>query len=310
MPTRVLIASSSLLALPTYEALVSKKEFEVVGLLSTPNRPKGRHGTPSPNELVEEFEKRGLQVWKPNDSAELLGLLDEIAPQLVVVIAYGRLIKEEALKRVPLGWLNLHFSLLPAYRGAAPVQRAILNGDESFGVTVFQLDEGMDTGPYFVRAAVETAPGWSATEILAHLSQSGSSAVLEATEMLLAGTSPVRQSGEVSQAPKIRKDELRLDLRAGSKLINRQIRAFTHSPGVWFIFRGRRHVITSATLDVHQLAVGKVMLFEGRALLGTGDGSMEIRSLVPEGKREMTGSEWIRGLHLSEGQSIEDGVEL
>lgn len=310
MHKRVLIASSSLLALPAFESLKKKPGIDVVGLLSTPNRPKGRHGTPSPNELVENLADRQVQIWKPKDATDLMGVLESVRPDLVVVIAYGRLIKNAALEKVPLGWINLHFSLLPQYRGAAPVQRAILNGDDQFGVTVFRIDEGMDTGPVLVRERVEVESQWNASEILSHLAHVGVAAVDRGIDSLLAGDQGIPQSGPSSLAPKIDKKELRLDLRGGDEKVMRQIRAFTHTPGLWFTYRGRRHILTEAKRGAVQIDQGHLANLGGRAFIGTGGLSVEVVSVIPEGRREVSGGDWVRGLHFADGEVSNDGVDL
>ena len=308
MSKRVLLASSSLLSLPTFHALKIRSDLEVVGILSTPDRPKGRHGTPSPNELVENLSSSRFDLWKPDTHSEILNSLDEAKPDLVVVIAYGRLIRKEALESVPLGWINLHFSLLPKFRGAAPVQRAILAGEDSFGVTVFKLDEGMDTGPILVRQPVVISKDATSSEILQRLSEDGAISVLQSIDRLLKGESPEDQSGESSLAPRISKEELRLDLDRSHVEILRQIRAFTKTPGVWFTYKGKRHRVTSARGSSTRVPLARLASIDGNAHLGTKDGSVEILAIVPEGKREMAGRDWIRGLHLSDGGVSEDSV--
>lgn len=309
MVKKVLLASSSLLALPTYRALQSRSDLQIVGILSTPDRPKGRHGTPSPNELVEFLQGADAPIWKPDTAAEILATVRETKPDLVIVIAYGRLIRREALESVPLGWINLHFSLLPKFRGAAPVQRAILAGDENFGVTVFKLDEGMDTGPILVRRRVEVSAEMVASEILQRLAEEGSISVLEAVDSLLAGGSSETQTGESSLAPKISKHELRLDLNRSRLEVLRQVRAFTKVPGLWFSYKGRRHRVTAAKGSDQSISLAHIAHIDGSAVIGIKEGSLEILTIVPEGKREMSGSEWVRGLHLAEGAVSEDGID-
>lgn len=309
MKKRVLLASSSLLSLPTYRALLGRSDLEVAGILSTPDRPKGRHGTPSPNELVDHLSSSDMQIWKPDTSSQILAAIDEIMPDLVIVIAYGRLIRRESLEAVPLGWINLHFSLLPRFRGAAPVQRAILAGDEDFGVTVFKLDEGMDTGPILVQRRVEIGEELVASEILPRLAEEGSVSILQAVDLLLEGRSPLSQSGESSLAPKINKEELRLNLSLNQVDLMRQVRAFTRAPGVWFIHKGKRHRVTSAIGSKQEVPLGRFAQVNGEAFLGTREGSLKILTIVPEGKREMTGGEWIRGLQLLEGATSDEGIE-
>jgi methionyl-tRNA formyltransferase len=301
MKLRVLLASSSNLALPLLRELERDPRIELLGVLSTPDKPKGRHGTPSPNELGLSLQSLGVPLWKPVTESELEGLIRSIAPDLVIVIAYGKLIKRSLIDSVPRGWINLHFSNLPSYRGAAPVQRALLHGEKDFGYSFFQIDEGMDTGPVYLQGGFmpeETSP---ATEILDELAARGASSLPEVISMILSGEKPVKQRGVSSLAPKISKEELRLESGIGVEGMLRQIRAFTRKPGVWFELSGRRCIITSARRSGDIRASASISFIEGRALVGCGDGSIEILRIKPEGKSEMSGADWLRGLHLSPG---------
>lgn len=309
MKKRVLIASSSLLALPTFERLRERGDLDLLGLITTPDRAKGRHATPSPNELAASPVIQTLPIFKPADESSLNGFLDELEPDLIVVIAYGRLIRQSALDKVPLGWINLHFSLLPAYRGAAPVQRSLLAREERFGITVFKLDEGMDTGPIIRQERIDVAPGTNATDLLSEMAARGSDLITLAIDDLVAGLEPHPQSGPPSMAPKIAKPELRLNLDLEVEDLFAQIMAFTERPGVWFLLRGKRHIITRAKLSAEIVSPGCIGLIHNQALLGTGGRAIEIERIIPEGRREMSGVEWLRGLRLNEGDRI-DSEEL
>ena len=309
MRKRFLVASSSLLALPTLERLKRREDLEFLGLLTTPDRPKGRHGTPTPNELATALTAEPISIFKPTDETSMDGLLDELRPDLVVVIAYGRLIRKAALSKVPLGWINLHFSLLPAYRGAAPVQRALLAKEKIFGVTVFKLDEGMDTGPVIRQEKVTVEPRTAATDLLALMAEQGSEVISLAIDDLVAGREPYPQNGPSSLAPKIEKSELRLDLERNDEDLLAQILAFTRRPGVWFLLRGKRHIITKAKISPHNIPRGCISLLNNQALLGTSGLALEIERIIPEGRREMSGVEWLRGLRINDGDLI-DAKEL
>lgn len=303
MKLRVLLASSSLLAKPLLNALNSDARVEMLGLLSTPDRPKGRHGTPTPNELVSDLAGTGIEIWRPKDQREIFELVRQQTPDLVIVIAYGKLIKAEAISLVRHGWINLHFSLLPAYRGAAPVQRSLLQGDEVFGLTFFKIDEGLDTGPIYLQEKVDFPDDLPATDILGELSKRASHRLADLISMIINGNEPTVQQGDASLAPKIEKNELALNLLANGDEMFKQIRAFTRKPGVWFLYAGKRCIITSGQKSSIAVEPGRIAFHEGRALLGAGRSSIEIVSMVPEGKREMSGPDWIRGMRFVDGES-------
>jgi methionyl-tRNA formyltransferase len=299
---RVVVASSSPLALPTIEMLQRKASIELLGLLTTPDRPKGRSGKSTPNELAELIAPVGMKIWKPSSHEEIDEWIRHVQPDLVVVISYGRLITKQAIESVPHGWINLHFSLLPAYRGAAPVQRAILAGEPDFGLTVFQIDTGMDTGPIYRQEITQVEQNLPATQILETLSLAGA-ALIEATlQDVQNDVQPKAQEGSPSLAPKIQKAELHLDLSKSGDLVLRQFLAFTKRPGVWFSFNGKRHVVTSVAPSNDRVPVGRIGVRNNRVFLGTRDNAIEILTLIPEGRKEMTGIEWARGLRIGEDE--------
>lgn len=305
---RVALASSSRLSLPTIEMLRRKADIEFLGLLTTPDRPKGRSGTSTPNELAEILAPSGLSIWKPSSNDEIHRWIKSVRPDLVVVIAYGRLITKETIEEVPNGWINLHFSLLPAYRGAAPVQRAILAGEREFGLTVFRIDQGMDTGPIYRQDIMMMHQNLPATDLLEALSGHGSELIEATLQDIANNVQPRAQEGTPSHAPKIEKSELHLDLSKAGDLVLRQFLAFTRKPGVWFTFNGKRHVVTSVAPSSEILPVGRIGVRKGRALIGTNEHAIEILSLIPEGRKEMTGMEWARGLRIGEDELSQEEI--
>lgn len=306
---RILLASSSLLALPTLQVLQTRSDLDLRGILTTPDKAKGRSGTPTPNELVQALTSYSLPIYKPEDEFALLELIDRIKPDLVMVIAYGRMIRRTALERVPLGWFNLHFSLLPRYRGAAPVQRALLDGGNDFGVTIFRIDEGMDTGPIFEQKSMEFSEESSATQILERLAVEGAGLIPALLTRIDRGDHGMAQQGPHSMAPKITKEQCRLNLDMDDEKVFNQLRALTERPGVWFLLNGRRHIITEARPTLEQVPLGYLSIRGGRALIGTSGRAVEVVTVVPEGKRRMSGVEWLRGRKLREGETSEDGID-
>jgi methionyl-tRNA formyltransferase len=302
---RIAVASSSTLALPTIELLKSSGH-ELIGLISTPDMPQGRGRTLAPNLLIQSLATTELRIAKPATDQELNTLLTSWKIDLVVTISYGRLIKPSELGLPRHGWINLHFSLLPQYRGAAPIQRALLAGAVKTGLTVFQLDAGMDTGPIYLQRERELAGQETTGELLSSLAEDGSEALLKAITMIEKGIAPSPQSDEgVSLAPKISKEEARIDWTASAQTIDRKIRAFNPNPGAWTTFRGERIILTSARVSPQQCPPSELLSREESLLIGTGEASLEILRLKPQGKREMQVSEWLRGARLQDGECFE-----
>ena len=206
---KLAIASTSLLALPTFNQL-QENGHEISILFSKPGKARGRGKVNSDNEITSILRERNLHVELTESDSDIANTIISAKIELVIAISYGKLIKRAALAAPKYGWLNLHFSKLPQYRGAAPVQRAILDGNYDSGITVFQLDEGMDTGPIYTQTDFSLHQK-NATDALAEMSSAGSHLVQAAIEMIQSGIEPSAQLGSSSQAPKVDKAELRID---------------------------------------------------------------------------------------------------
>lgn len=225
----------------------------------------------------------------------------ELKADIVVTIAYGRLIKSAELAIPKFGWLNVHFSLLPRWRGAAPVQYAIWNGDKETGVTVFKLDEGLDTGPVYSMRKLEIANEDNTETLLEKLTGVADSAIDEALEKIIQGVPPIPQTSEMhTLAPKISKTQGKIDWHSSSIEIARQIRALHPWPGCWSTFAQQRVQICQARPSESILDnghyVGSIQHGE-KISVKCGTGSLELLTVKPEGKREMTAEEWARGIH-------------
>ena len=303
---KIALASSSLYALESLKALEQSKH-EIVGFISMPDRPQGRSAKAQPNPFRSwlSSERAGAPSFAPSSDEELLQALTQMAPDLVVTLAYGRLVKEQALAAVKHGWLNIHFSILPRWRGAAPVQRSLLAGESESGVTVFKLDSGMDTGPIYSQSSYRYGNDECATDALAEMAKLGAVQLIEAIGMINEGVNPKPQQGQMSLAPKIAKSELRLKLNSTSAQMMCQIRAFTKQPGVWFVFQGQRVIITKAKFSGFEVKVDHLVGGKDSLFLGAIDGSIEIERVIPEGKREMSGGEFARGRDLTKACPVE-----
>lgn len=272
-----------------------------------PDRPQGRSSAAKPNPFRRwvSQERASIACYAPESPDELLHVLHKLEVDLVVTIAYGRLVRQDALRAPRYGWLNIHFSSLPKWRGAAPVQRSLLAGENQSGVTVFKLDAGMDTGPIYSQKPYLFGEDECASEALERMSQLGAEELLVAIGMIERGIQPKEQEGIASIASKIAKQELRLVLGLTSVEMMRQIRAFTTNPGTWFVYNGQRMIISKAKSSPETVESGHLIERNGSLLLGTRDGSIEIIRIIPEGKREMSGSDFARGRDLRQGSAIE-----
>ena len=292
---KVLLASSSLVAEPSLRALLSSRH-EVVGGLTTPDRPRGRGREITENEFAQLLSVENIPVYKPQSSAELIEILTKVKPDVVITISYGRLIKLDALRLPKFGWLNVHFSLLPRWRGASPIQRAIAAGDTSTGVTVFKIEEGLDTGPIYVQREYVMRGNEQTAELLDLLSHEATTSLIESLQMIEDGVEPTPQSESgVTLAPKITKEEGRIDWHFTNEEIERQIRALSPWPSAWSLFSGQRIAIISAKLSSFDLRPGEILSADG-IHVGCGKDSLQIVEIKPEGKRTMLASEWLRGL--------------
>lgn len=292
---KVLLASSSLVAEPSLRALLSSRH-EVVGGLTTPDRPRGRGREITENEFAQLLSVENIPVYKPQSSAELIEILNKVKPDVVITISYGRLIKLDALRLPKFGWLNVHFSLLPRWRGASPIQRAIAAGDTSTGVTVFKIEEGLDTGPIYVQREYVMRGNEQTAELLDLLSHEATTSLIESLQMIEDGVEPTPQSESgVTLAPKITKEEGRIDWHFTNEEIERKIRALSPWPSAWSLFSGQRIAIISAKLSSFDLRPGEILSADG-IHVGCGKDSLEIVDIKPEGKRTMLASEWLRGL--------------
>ncbi len=304
---RISIASSSLVAIPTLE-LLEKSDHEICSYITTPDAPSGRGRVLSPNPFAAYLEGRGIDPVKGRDMNFLKEHLEGTRPDLVITIAYGQLIPERLLLLPRNGWLNLHFSLLPAWRGAAPVQRCILAGDSATGVTVFALDKGMDTGPIYTTRVLHLDGNETTPALLASLSGLGASAVVAALEKIQSHQQPTPQSNVgISLAPKISSTEAKIDWSGSAVEIERKVRAMLPKPGAWSEIGPLRFTITSSTaMDVEEnetsakLSAGEISRDDG-LVIGCGKGFLKIRTLIPAGKREMSSEEWLRGSDIAQG---------
>jgi methionyl-tRNA formyltransferase len=297
---RIGVAATPEVAIPTLNWL-RQSEHSIELIITQPDRPAGRGRLLKQSVVAEWADANQITVLKPEGSQELLGKIEHL--DLVLTIGYGVLLPLNILSLPKFGFLNLHFSLLPAYRGAAPAQRALLNGETQTGVTVFQLDEGMDTGPIYTQESIEIKPSWRSFELLQHLADLGPVVVQKSFEMIKNGESPKVQEGAVSIAAKIDKAEARLDFTSEIFEVSNAVRAFTYEPGAWTLWKGEPFKICSTgDSSFSKGAVGEVSVVDKSVFVTCANGSLEILRVVPAGKKEMNAIEWARGARLIGGE--------
>jgi methionyl-tRNA formyltransferase len=305
---RLVFAGTPAVALPSLRALLASRH-EVAAVLTRPEKPagRGRHVRASP--VAELAREAGLPVLAPARlrEPEFLDALRALAPDCCPVVAYGALIPPDALEIPKHGWVNLHFSLLPAWRGAAPVQAALLHGDEIVGASTFQIEQGLDTGPVFGVLTQAVGARDTAGDLLGRLAEAGARLLVTTLDGVEDGCVAARpQPAEgVSVAPKITVDDARIDWTAPAPRVDRLIRACTPEPGAWTTYGGHRielgPVLPLADAGGAALGPGELRAEKRRVLAGTGTGTVELGLVRPEGRRPMPAADWARGTRPGPG---------
>ena len=296
---RVLFAGTPAVAVPSLDALV-KAGFEVAAVLTRPDAPVGRKRVLTPSPVAARAADLGIEViHAARVDAEATARISGVNPDVAAIVAYGGLVPPAALGIPRHGWINLHFSLLPAWRGAAPVQRAVMAGDDVTGAVTFQLEEGLDTGPVFGTLTESVGPEDTAGELLERLSHSGAVLLAQTLSAIEAGKAfPQPQAGEVSHAPKLTLEDGHLQWNHPALAIGRQARGVTPEPGAWTFLDGQRVKLEPVRLrpDVTGLAPGTLFLEGKSVLVGTGSHAVELTRIQPAGKKMMAAADWARGM--------------
>ena len=300
---RICVAASPQVAIPTLEALRSSTH-ELVRVISQPDRPAGRGKVLTPTAVSQWAIDNELPLVRPSTSDEIADAVEGL--DCVVTIGYGVLLPEKILAIPAKGFLNLHFSLLPRWRGAAPVQRAIEAGDSLTGVTVFQLDAGMDTGPIYTVHRYALDSDITSDELFTELGELGVGAVLEALDLVSQGVRPKAQEPTgATRAFKLSREEAQINWSDGAEQISAKIRAFTSNPGAWTHFRGNVIKVATPKISDISLATGEILLRDKKLLIGTGTTALEIGQITSAGKAPMDAQAWANGARLIEGERCE-----
>jgi methionyl-tRNA formyltransferase len=306
---RLVFAGTPQVAVPALDALAGSRH-ELLAVLTRPDAPagRGRHVVRSP--VGQWADARGIEVLTPDRprDPEFLQRLRALAPDCVPVVAYGALVPPAALEIPRYGWVNLHFSLLPAWRGAAPVQHAVLHGDELTGASVFQLEAGLDTGPVFGTLTEPIGPADTSGDLLSRLAGSGATLLVQVLDGIEDGVlSPVPQAAEgVSLAPKLTVEDVEVRWGEPAFAVDRRIRAGTPAPGAWSTFRGERVKLgpVSVAADAAPLPSGGIAVKRSRVLVGTGTQPVALGEVRAAGKRAMPAVDWARGVRPEPGEGL------
>jgi methionyl-tRNA formyltransferase len=311
---RLIFAGTPETAVPSLDAVLASPH-EVVAVLTRPDAPAGRGRKLTPSAVAPRAEEAGVEVVKASRlrDAELQDQLRALEPDAAAIVAYGALVPPDALTIPPLGWVNLHFSLLPAWRGAAPVQHALLHGDDVTGATTFLLEEGLDTGPVLGVLTETVRPRDTTGDLLDRLAHSGAGLLVATLDALERGelTPQPQPTDGVSLAPKLTRDDARVDWSAPVFHVDRQVRACTPAPGAWTTWGDDRiglgpvTAVSAAEQTEPALEPGEVRVSRDAVLVGCGDGrAVRLGEVRPPGKKAMAADAWARGVRGLDGARL------
>jgi methionyl-tRNA formyltransferase len=288
-------------AVPSLDALADSRH-ELLAVVTRPDAPRGRGKKLTASQVAQRAVDLGIEVLKPQRprDEEFVIRLNELAPDCCPVVAYGALLPQRVLDIPRHGWINLHFSLLPAWRGAAPVQHAILAGDQLTGATTFQIVLELDAGPIFATVREPIRPNDTAGDLLHRLSLSGARILVDTLDGIEDGTlTPTPQpetDAQVSYASKINVEDAHIDWTQPGEVVDRLIRACTPAPGAWTTIRDERFKINSARLSDFVLPPGRLEISKRSVRVGTATRALELDEVQAQGKKPMAAADWARGV--------------
>lgn len=317
---RLVFAGTPEVAVPSLEALLAS-DHDVVAVVTRPDAPAGRGRVLHPSPVRERAAEAGIEVLTPANARDhgFAEALADLAPDACPVVAYGNLLPPRILDVPRLGWVNLHFSLLPAWRGAAPVQHAIIAGDDVTGASTFLVEEAMDTGPLLGTMTETVRPRDTAGDLFGRLAVAGAGLLVASLDALASGAAqPVPQARDgLSYAPKVTVDDARVRWTEPALAVDRRIRGCTPAPGAWTVFRGQRIKVgpvtplgsgggddTDDTDGATDLAPGQIIVRRAGVDVGTATGPVRLGSVQPPGKRSMSASDWARGARPVAGETF------
>ena len=302
---RIVFCGTPEVAVPSLDALVASSH-DVAGVVTRPDAPSGRGKRLTASPIARRAAELDLETLQPvrAKDPEFAARLREIGPDCCPVVAYGALLPQPVLDVPAYGFVNLHFSLLPRWRGAAPVQHAVLAGDQTTGATTFRIVLELDAGPTYGTVTEPIGPADAAGDLLTRLGYHGADLLVQTLDAIEAGAQPTPQPGDgLTYAPKITVEEARLDWEQPAVVLDRLIRGCSPSPGTWTTFRGERFKIVSAIPVEATLAPGVLRIGKRAVVVGTGSGALELDRIQAQGKREMAAVDWARGVGPGEAET-------
>ena len=305
---RVVFAGTPEVAVPSLDAIAASRH-ELVGVVTRPDAAQGRSKRLVPSPVAQRAEELGVPVLKPEHprEPEFQAELKALEPDCCPVVAYGAMLPQSALDIPRHGWVNLHFSLLPAYRGAAPVQRAVWAGEEISGATTFRIVKAMDAGPVFGTMTQALAPDETSGSLFEKLTEGGARLLVSTLDGIEDGSLEAREqpTDGVTYADKITVEDAQIDWTQNAVAIDRQIRACTPAPGAWTLLDGERFKVGPVTMAEDTAAPGELVVRKNEVLVGTGTTAVRLGRVKAFGKKEMPAADWARGVRLESGVTFE-----
>lgn len=314
MPLKIVFCGTPAFALPSLHHLIAQSDFQVVGVVTQPDRPRGRGGEMSASPVKEAALDAGLAVYQPEKikSESAHDYFKRVAPDVAVIIAYGQIIPASLIAIPRLGWINLHGSLLPKYRGAAPVHWAIINGETRTGITTMQIDAGLDTGAILLKCKLDIGPDETSPELAARLADAGAPLIVETLRALHGGEiQPIAQnSSEATFAPPLKKEDGRIDWRQSAQKIYNQIRGLQPWPGAFTNCRNQKCAIWGKPAQLAEArkmdAPGVLATEAGELFVACGETSaLRLEFVQLEGRKRVAAREFANGARLTPGEQFQ-----
>ncbi|GAQ95398.1 methionyl-tRNA formyltransferase [Thermodesulfovibrio aggregans] len=303
MPAGIIFFGTPEFAVPSLKALIERDE-KILLVITQPDKPKGRGKNIQPSEVKKIALEYGLSLAQPEKIRDenFIEMLKRLNPEFAVVVAYGKILPKEILEIPKYGCINLHASLLPKYRGAAPIQWALINGEKTTGVTTMLIDEGLDTGPVLLQKEVQIEDEDNAQTLSERLSRVGAELIVETIEKMRKGEiEPKPQKGEPSYAPPLKKEDGKINWSSSARQIFNLIRGTYPWPCAYSFLKNERVKIIKAEVIEGVATPGMIVKAKNELVVGTGSGLLRILLIQPEGKKVMTAKEFLSGRKINEG---------
>jgi methionyl-tRNA formyltransferase len=311
VPLKIIFCGTPAFAVPSLVRLAAESDFSVHGVVTQPDRPAGRGGALTGSPVKRAAQERNIPVFQPEKirSEDAVGYFQRVAPDVVVIIAYGQIVSEKLIAIPRLGWINVHGSLLPKYRGAAPIHWAIANGETRTGLTTMQIDRGLDTGPTLLRYETDVSPDETSPELYARLAEAGAPLIVETLRGLAAGrlASVAQDDSQASFAPVLKKEDGRIDWSRTAAEIYNRMRGFQPWPGAFSAFRGKSCALSGkpALPPISNVPQGSIVQQTGQVFVACGQSTtLQLETVQLEGRKRVTAQEFVNGARLAAGEKF------